>query len=193
MDYPPRVYDFNLQTVGIVVGLVLLAIHIWALVRTQQTKDWLRRLPRSRIFGAVLLAIDALWTFWLVSNMDLGEFSQYRGWLQLAIPTIFFLTLYFANDFLAVRALGIFALLAAEPVLSAAFLRPERSRLLVMILAYVYLTLGLFWVGMPYLLRDQIAWLTKSGQRFRIAMIVGVIYGGVVLFCALTIWMKGGS
>src|SRR5260370_42036867 len=61
------------------------------------------------------------------------------------------------------------ALLAAEPMLSAAFLRPEIARLFVVILAYVWLTLGLFWVGMPYLLRDQITWLTESANRFKAA------------------------
>ena len=36
-------------------------------------------------------------------------------------------------------ALGMIALLAAEPILEAAFLRPETSRLLVVVLAYVWI------------------------------------------------------
>ena len=114
-----------------------------------------------------ILAVDTLWALWLVSNMDLGEFCQYRTLLQIGVPVAFVLTLIFVDEFLAVGALGMFALLAAEPVLSAAFLRPEIARLLLVVLAYVWLTLGLFWVGMPYVLRDQIAWITKNGPRFR--------------------------
>jgi len=146
MDYPPRVYDLSLHTVGLIVGLLLLASHLIALVRPEQTKGWLLKLPRSRPLGIGLLAIDAVWTFWLVSNMDLGEFSQFRTWLQIGVPIVFVLTLFFIDEYLAVRALGIMALLAAEPILSACFLRPETARLLLVILAYVWLTIGLFWV-----------------------------------------------
>jgi hypothetical protein len=188
MEYPPRVYDLSLHTVGLILGLLLLGIHLIALVRPEQTKGWLVQMPRSKPLGIGLLAVDSLWAFWLVSNMDLGEFSQYRPWLQIGVPIAFVLTLVFVEEFLAVRALGMLALLAAEPVLSAAFLRPETSRLLLVVLAYVWLTLGLFWVGMPYVLRDQIGWITKTGQRFRTLTVAGLVYGLAILACAVTVY-----
>lgn len=188
MEYPPRVYDLSLHTVGLVVGFLLLAIHLIALVRPEQTKSWLVQLPRSKPLGIGLLAVDSVWAFWLVSNMDLGEFSQYRTWLQIGVPIAFVLTMIFVDEFLAVRALGMLALLAAEPVLSAAFLRPEIARLLLVILAYVWLTLGLFWVGMPYVLRDQIHWVTQTGPRFRALTLAGLVYGVAVLVCAVAVF-----
>jgi hypothetical protein len=188
MDYPPRVYDLSLHTIGLIVGLLLLVTHLTALVRPEQTKQWLKKFPRSRLIGNALLAIDAIWTFWLVTNMDLGEFTQFRTWLQIGVPIVFFLTIFFVDEFLSVRALGIMALLAAEPILSSAFLRPEAARLLVVILAYAWLTLGLFWVGMPYVLRDQIDWITTSAVRFRAAAMSGVVYGVTVLACAVTVY-----
>jgi hypothetical protein len=188
MEYPPRVYDISLHTVGLIIGLLLLAMHLIALVRPDQTKGWLVKLPRSRSLGIAFLALDSIWAFWLVSNMDLGEFSQYRTWLQIGVPIAFVLTMIFVDEFLAVRALGMLALLAAEPVLSAAFLRPEIARLLLVILAYVWLTLGLFWVGMPYVLRDQIHWITQTSPRFRALTIAGLAYGLVVLICAVAIY-----
>jgi hypothetical protein len=188
MDYPPRVYDLSLHTVGLIVGLLLLVTHLTALVCPEAVKQWLKKFPRSRLLGNCLLAVDAVWTFWLVTNMDLGEFSQFRTWLQIAVPLIFILTIFFVDEFLSVRALGILALLAAEPILSSAFLRPEIARLLVVIFAYVWLTMGLFWVGMPYLLRDQITWITKSAVRFRAAAVVGLLYAVAILACAVTVY-----
>jgi hypothetical protein len=188
MDYPPRVYDLNLHTVGLIVGLLLLIGHLTALVRPEEAKQWLKKMPRSRLLGNCFLAVDAAWTFWLVSNMDLGEFSQFRSWLQIGVPIVFILTIFFVDEFLSVRALGIMALLAAEPILSSAFLRPETARLLVVILAYVWLTLGLFWVGMPYLLRDQIMWITKTGSRFKAVAVAGLMYAVVVLVCSFVIY-----
>ena len=68
------------------------------------------------------------------------------------------------------------ALLAAEPLLEAAFMRHETSRLLLVVLAYVWIINGLFWVGMPWIMRDQIAWLTAKMRRYQTAAWAGVLY-----------------
>ena len=133
----------------------------------------------------VLLAVDAVWCFWLISTMDLEEFAWLKPYVQLAIPVLFFLTVIFVDELLAARALGIFAMLIAEPMISSAFLRPELWRLLIVVLAYVWLTLGMFWVGKPYLLRDQITWVTKSILRWRVATALGVAWGALILGFAL--------
>jgi hypothetical protein len=88
MEYPPRVYDLSLHTVGLIIGFLLLAVHLIALLRPEQTKGWLVQLPRSRPLGIGLLALDSVWAFWLVSNMDLGEFSQYKI-ARVGVPIAF--------------------------------------------------------------------------------------------------------
>ena len=135
-----------------------------------------------------MLTADLVWSFWLLATMEMGEFSAFRRPLLIALPIGYVLVLRFVDEFLAVRALGILALLAAEPLLSSAFLRPESARLLLVVLAYVWLTLGLFWVGMPYLLRDQIHWITKNRARFRALTLAGLVYGLVVLLCAVAVF-----
>ena len=182
------IYPFDLYTVGLAVGALLVVLHGVALVQADGIRKFLQRFPRSREMGGVLLAVDAVWAFALVARMDLGEFSLYRPVFLTVIAVGFFLVLAFVEEFLAVRALGMFLLLAAEPLLEAAFLRPEASRLLLSVLAYAWATLGIFWVGKPYLLRDQIAWVTKSDLRWRIAALAGVVYGAAVLVAALTQW-----
>jgi hypothetical protein len=185
MDYPPRVYDFTLHVVGLVIGAALICGHLFALLRTAETQKWLVKLPRSKSAGIGLLAIDAVWCFWLVSSVDLEEFEWLRLYLQVAIPILYILTVLFVEEFLAARALGILAMLIAEPILSAAFLRSERSRLLLVVLAYVWLTIGMFWVGKPYLLRDQISWITKSLFRWRALSGIGVVWGALIFSLAL--------
>ena len=97
----------------------------------------------------------------------------------------FFLTVHFVDEFLAVRALGILALLAASPLLDAAFLQPPMSRLLVVLVAYGWIVAGMFWVAQPHLLRDQIAWVGRNAARWTLAAGAGVVYGLLLLFCAL--------
>lgn len=182
------IYHLSLQFTGIVVGLLLIAAHVYALAVPGRTKSFLHALPRSRTWGTALLAISAVWAFWLVWTMDLGEFQRLRTALIVAVPAGAVLTWRFVDEFLAVRALGILALLAAEPLLEAAYLRPELSRLLLVLLAYAWILSGLFLVGMPYILRDLIAWVIGQRARFRQAAIAGFVCGLAILACAITLW-----
>ena len=182
------IYSFSLYTMGLLVGALLIVSHAVALLHADGTRRFLQRLPRSKEMGGVLLTVDAVWAFWLVATIDLGEFTTYRPIFLGVIVAGYFLTLAFVEEFLAVRALGMLLLLAAEPLLEAAFLRPEASRLLLSVLAYAWATAGIFWVGMPYLLRDQIEWVSKTEMRWRLAALGGVVYGVAVLVAALTQW-----
>ena len=185
------IYDLPLQQVGVAVGLVLIALHAVALVRPGPASDWLRKFPRSPIAGRILLTVAALWVFLLVATMDLGEFSHLRRLLMLVVPAIYLMALYFVEDFLAVRGLAMVLLLTAQLLLDAAFLREPVTRLLLHILAYIWILLSLFWVGMPYLLRDQIQWLTSSPARFRLATTAGLVYGVATFVCALLFYGHG--
>lgn len=181
-------YDLSLKAVGLVVGIGLIAAHLPALLRPEIAQRWLKDFPRSRSAGTVLLALAALWSFALIWTIDLGEFAGLRNVMLIGIVVGAVLTWRFVDEFLAVRALGILALLAAEPLLCAAFLQPEASRLFLVFLAYVWLTAGLFWVGLPYLLRDQIQWVTASPTRWKLATLGGLGYGALLLFCALAFY-----
>ena len=90
------------------------------------------------------------------------------------------------DEFLAVRALGMLLLLMAEPLLESAFLRPERSRLLLVALAYAWAVKGIFYVGMPYLMRDLILWVTKTRLRWNVMGAAGLAYGVALLICSAT-------
>ena len=181
------IYSFDLKTVLLAVGLLLIAAHAFALLRPKATRDFLKALPRSRGVGTVLLVIVTVWAGLLVKNIDLGEFSNLRPKLLMVIPVAAVLSWMYVEEFLAARCLGMLVLLAAEPVLEAAFLRPETSRLFLVTLAYVWVSFALFWVGMPYTLRDQIAWVSKSDGRWKVAALAGIGYGAILLLSLSTL------
>jgi hypothetical protein len=180
------IYHFSLRAVAIVAGAILLAIGLGGLVKPALLQDWAKRFPRSRIAGIVLLTIDLGWTVWLLSTMEMGEFSTFRRPLLIVLPIGYFLVLRFVDEFLAVRALGILFLLAAEPLLDAAFFRNELARLFVTVFAYLLIVAGIFWVTMPYLLRDQINWTLRNTMRWRCLHGIAVLYGVTILILGLT-------
>jgi len=180
------IYHLSLQTAGYIAGVVLVLFGLWGLARPVASQAAARNLPRSRVAGFVLLTIAFFWSFWLLATMEMGEFSSFRTPLLFILPVGFLLVLRFVDEFLAARALGILFLLAADPLLDAAFFRDETSRLLVTVFAYILIIVGLFWVTMPYLMRDQINWSARSTGRWRIAHGLVFLYGVAILACAVT-------
>jgi cell division protein CrgA len=176
------IYSLSLHSAGLIAGALLALLSLFALVLP--ARNLLPHFPRSRMAGAALLAIDLIWSFWLLATMEMGEFASFRRPLLIILPVGFILVLRLVDEFLAVRALGILCLLAAEPLLDAAFLRPETSRLLVTVLAYLMIVAGLLWVTMPYLLRDQIQWSTRSAGRWGLLSGFGFVFGAAILVCA---------
>ena len=180
------IYPLKLETALILVGLLLIAAHAFALLKPLAAQTWLRAFPRSKMWGQVLMTASAAWFFALVWFMDLGEFSNWRQTVLLVTPFAWLLTIKFVEEFLAVRALGMLVLLAATPLLDAAFLRPELSRLLLVTLVYIWIGFSMFWVGMPYTLRDQIGWVSGNQKRWRAAAFAGLAYGALLLLLPLT-------
>jgi len=179
------IYHLSLHSAGIIAGAFLFVVGLIGLVKPDFA-NVVQRFPRSRVAGIVLLTICLAWTFWLLATIQMGEFSGFRRPLLIALPIGYVLALRFVDEFLAVRALGILCLLAAEPLLDAAFLRYETSRLLVTVFAYLLIIAGLFWVAIPYVLRDQINWIARSVFRWRCLHAITLIYGGVILRFAFT-------
>lgn len=180
------IYHLSLQTAGYIAGIFLLLFSLWGLVQPAASQAAARNLPRSRVAGFVLLTTAFFWSFWLLATMEMGEFSTFRKPLLFILPVGFLLVLRFVDEFLAVRALGILFLLAAEPLLDAAFFRNESSRLLVTVFAYLLIVAGLFWVTMPYLLRDHISWSARTNGRWRFTHGLLFLYGAAILACAVT-------
>ena len=183
---------------GIVLGLWLVAVHLLFLLKPRPVQAFLQRFPRNQQLGQVLLGVGLIW-FWLLVQlpgdglfhslaMDLGEFNKLKPLLRLAVPVLIVVVGIAIKEFLAVRALGLLGLLAAAPLLEAAFLEDPATRLLIPIFTYVVIVKSLYWVGMPYLFRDAVTWATTTQGRWRALSLAGLAYGVLVLLCALLFW-----
>jgi hypothetical protein len=174
-----------LKGTGIVLGLLLLAGHIWAFLKPAEAKAFLHDFPRNYGWGVVILTICFFWSMIIIQHMDMGEFFHLRRWFLIIVPAGFVGILFYVREFISVRALGSLMLLAAGPMLCAAFLQPQLSRLLIPILAYAWIIAGMFFVGMPFLMRDAISWVTGNDARWKLVSLSGIVYGALLLVAAL--------
>lgn len=181
------IYDVTLHSAGLFTGALIVLISLPGIIKPGAVQRWLKGFPRSRVAGVALLTIALIWSFWLLATMEMGEFSSFRKPLLIVLPIGYILVIRFVEEFLAVRALGILCLLGAEPLLEAGFFRwDETSRLFVTVFAYLLIIAGLFWVTMPYLLRDQINWSSQTNTRWHAVHGIAALYGIAILACAFT-------
>jgi hypothetical protein len=168
------------------------------LAKPLAVQGFLRKFPRNHQLGQILLAVGLLW-FWLLVappgkgvlhalSMDLGEFNGLKKYLRYVVPLSIIAVGIAVKEFLSVRALGLLGLMVAAPLLEAAFLKDPSSRLLVPLFAYALVIASLYWVGMPYLFRDAVGWVTASPGRWRAMSLAGLAYGIAVLACAFLFW-----
>ena len=183
---------------GYALAVWLIGLHFWMLAKPAESKNFFIKLPRNKVIAPWLMGAGMFW-FWLLVapsglgplsklQMDLGEFNQAKSLLRIIIPVAAVGMITYVKEFLAVRGLGLLALMAAAPLIYAAYLEPPTSRLLIPIYAYAMIFGGLFWVGMPFTLRDLITYVTKTESRFRASALAGLGYGVVVLICTILWW-----
>lgn len=183
---------------GIALGVWLVAAHALMLAKPAAVQGFLKKFSRNHQLGQILLAVGLLW-FWLLVappgkgvlhalSMDLGEFNGLKKYLRYVVPLSIIAVGIAVKEFLSVRALGLLGLMVAAPLLEAAFLKDPASRLLVPLFAYALIIASLYWVGMPYLFRDAVGWVTATPGRWRAASLAGLAYGVAVLACAFLFW-----
>jgi hypothetical protein len=198
---PMHPYEhLSLFTVGLILSVWLIGSHALMLAKPALVQGFLKKFPRDQVAGQILLGIGLAW-FWLLIApdglgklsalaMDLGEFNGAKPTLRILVPVTMVLVSISVKDFLAIRALGVIGLMVASPMLEAAFLKDPSSRLLVPIYAYALLTASLFWVGMPYLFRDAVTWVTADPKRWAVFSFAGLGYGVATLVCACAFWRQ---
>lgn len=182
------IYSVSLSVAALGLGLLLAASGVSLLKAPDKTAEFLRALPRSPGWGNALFLAGVAWFFTLMATIDLMEYTPQRALFLWIIVLGSGLVLVFAREFLAVRGLGILFLLAAQVLLDAAFLRDDSARLLVTLTAYLGITVACFWVGAPYTLRDQIAWITASPKRLRAVGWATSSFGVVLMLLGLFVY-----
>ena len=159
-------YEVSLKIVTIVLGFLVSFKGLLSLLFSKPLRIALKGLARNYPIGVIFMGMAIAWSLWLVSFVDLAEYSGLRHGIMLGIFLLGGATIIFLPDFLIARALGVLLLLGAEVLLSAAFPVKSPSRYVITFLAYFWAILGMIFVAMPYRFRDLLFWFCATERRF---------------------------
>ena len=158
----------SLLLATLIPGLLLMLLGVPLLINNSAWTASLKRFPRSQRAAYVFFTAGAAWFLYAVWHLSAADFGDYRGYLFVGFALIAALSYKCVPDFLAVRGLAALILMAAMPLLDAAYMQYDKPQRLLMV-TFVYLAItSAIWVGaQPWRMRDFLGWLLAQPQRTR--------------------------
>ncbi len=168
-------------------GVVLVLLGLPLMLNHPGFVSRVKALPRSRVASYILFGLGAAWFLYEILHLSMADFGEYRTYLFVAFALVAVLSFRCVPDFLAVRGLCVLMLMAAMPLLDAAYMEYEHPLRLFMVTA-VYIGIGLaIWLGaQPWRLRDFFNWLFARPARSRRLGAALTGYGLLLTVVALT-------
>ena len=148
-----------------------------------------RALPRSSGAAWLLFGAGAAWFLWRISRLGEADliFFKTPQPVMLGFAVLALLAFFYTPDFLAVRGLCVLMLLAAEPLLYAAYMEYQHPQRLLMVTAvYAGLVAALYLAAAPFRLRDWFEWLFHRPARPRLVGAILLAYGLATSAAAFT-------
>lgn len=177
-------FRMSLFLATLLPGLFLALLGSLLLPNLSLVTATLKGLPRSPVASFVLFGGGVVWFLVLVANMAEADriFGSSNVPWVIGFAVLGVLALKYVPDFLAVRGLSILVLLAAWPLLHAAFMEYEvPQRLFMVTIVFVAIAAALYLAAVPYRLRDFFQWLFARPGRAR------VLGGGLLAYGLLLI------
>jgi hypothetical protein len=177
----------SLAVIAWILGTFAIGGGLVALGAPEMVRRGLADFPRSVWPGRILLAVDMVWSAYGVTQMHLGGFDAWKAHLYWLAPVLIVVGCLYLDDMLSVRALGGLLLLAAGPMLAAARWHPSLWRLVISVLAYLWIVAGLFFVLEPWWFRRAMRCF-RSPAAIRAAGLSKVVLGAALVALALMVY-----
>lgn len=165
-------------------GLLLLALGIPLLLNHSSFAALLKAMPRSKRATYLFFGLGSAWFLYNIWHLSPADFGDYRKILFVGFAVVAIASFKCVPDFLAVRGLCALVLVAASPLLGAAYMEYERpQRLLVVSLVYLGIALAIWLGAQPWRLRDFLGWMfTRPGRTRGVGAVLtayGLLLAGV--------------
>ena len=176
----------TLSTLAIIIGAGTSAVSLYSLLRPAAVIKQARAFPRSEPIGFVLMLLGSAWFVYNLNHEAIADFAAYKKYMLAGFGALGVLTCIFVRDYLAVRGLAVCLLLLAWFTLNRTRWEESPARLVLVVLAYMWVIGGMWFTISPWRLRDIINWWTANESRFRIGSILKIILGATILVLGLT-------
>ena len=134
------------------------------------------------------MGICAVWAGIVLFNAATDDWAWARPLVVVGVPIAYFLVIQFADQFLALRGLAALMLLVAKVMLDAADQSELPLRLVVTVLAYLWVCVAVWMASAPHQVRDVVGFVTANTTRCRLACLLGSLVGALLVALGLFVY-----
>ena len=178
----------RLAMTSIVVGAAMIATRLPGVVAPARFREYMLQFPRSVLWGRILIGIAAIWAGIVMYRSATDEWAWAQPLIVIGMPVAYWLVIQYGNQFLAVRGAAALMLLVAKLMVDAADLSENPLRLVVTILAYLWVVAAAWMTISPHQLRDLIEFGMANNTRCRAACSVSIVVGAILVGLGLFVY-----
>ena len=167
----------TLKLVSILAGAVVVAIRLPGVVVPTKYREHLIKFPRSIWWGRVLMGLAAAIAWWIMYHAATDEWKWAQPYILIGVPVAYALVINFAPSYLAMRGAAALHLMAAKVMVDAADWSETPWRLVVTVLAYLWVVAAIWMTVAPHHFRDLIGFMMANDKRCRAACSAGIVVG----------------
>jgi len=175
----------RLAITSAILGTAIVAERLPGILAPEKFRVHAQQFPRSVLWGRILIAVAAVWAGAWVYHAATDDWQWARPLIVVAVPVAYWLVIRFADQFLALRGMAALLLLVAKVALDAADRSAAPSRLVVTVLAYVWVCAAMWMAAAPHQARDWVGFITASNARCRAACAIGAVIGAMLVVLGL--------
>jgi hypothetical protein len=178
----------RLAITSTIIGVASIAGRVPGIVAPKQFGEALRKFPRSVLWGRILMGVCAVWAGIVMYNAATEDWSWARPLIVIGVPIAYLVVIQFADQFLALRAVAALLLLVAKLMVDAADQSELPMRLIVTVLAYIWVCVAVWMAGAPHQVRDVVGFITANNTRCRVACFLGACVGALLVALGLYVY-----
>jgi hypothetical protein len=178
----------RLAITSTIVGVVSIAGRVPGIVAPEKFGEVMRSFPRSVLWGRILMGIAAIWAWIVLLNAATDDWAWARPFVFVGVPIAYWLVIQFADQFLALRGLAALLLLIAKVMVDAADRSELTLRLIVTVLAYLWVCVAIWMASAPHQVRDVLGFITANATRCRLACFLGSLVGALLVVLGLFVY-----
>lgn len=191
----------TLAITATIVGAAIIASRLPGVIAPAKFREHAMSFPRHIWWGRILMAIAAVWagivlfgaandavTDQIRATGKAGIWGLGKPLVIVGMPVAYFMVIQFAEQFLAMRGAAGLMLLIAKVMLDAADASDRPSRLVVTVVAYLWVVAATWMAIAPHHIRDVIGYKMATDQRCRAFCSFGVAVGALLIALGLFVY-----
>jgi len=169
--------QLSLSTISILAGTLAIAVRLPGVFAPAAFRAVAMKFPRNILVGRILMGIMAAVVWWVMYRSATDEWKWAQPFIFLGVPVAYLLVINFGTQYLALRAVAAALLLIAKPMVDAADMSLAPGRLIVTVVAYLWVVAAIWMTVAPHHFRDLIGFLMANDRRCRLACSAGIAVG----------------